>query len=108
MLTSRVGPVLVGRLAGLAVAEAIHGQDPEGVVHVGGQAELRRGGGAVHLCHVGPNPRLVEQILILDQELWRKKEYNSRSRILYFMENCSFGIFSYSVWGCCVHLQGSR
>lgn len=71
MLTGRVGPVLVGRLAGLAVAEAIHGQDPEGVVHVGGQAELCRGGGAVHLCQVGPNPRLVEQILILDQELWR-------------------------------------
>lgn len=60
MLTCRVGPVLFGRLARLAVAEAIHGQDPEGVVNMRGQAQLRRGGGAGHLCQVGPNSWLVE------------------------------------------------
>lgn len=69
MLTCRVGPVLVGRLAWVAVAEAIHGQDSEGVVNVRGQAQLRRGGGTSHLGQVGPNPWLMEQVFILDQEL---------------------------------------
>lgn len=72
MLTCRVGPVLVGRLARLAVADAIHGQDSEGVVNMRGQAKLRCGGGTFNLRQVGPNAWLVEQILVLDQELWRK------------------------------------
>lgn len=71
MFTCRVGPVLAGRLARVAVAEAIHGQDSEGVVNVRGQAQLGCGGGTGNLCQVGPNPWLVEQILKLDQELWR-------------------------------------
>lgn len=69
MFTCRVGPVLAGRVARVAVAEAIHGQDSEGVVNVRGQAQLGCGGGTGNLCQVGPNPWLVEQILILDQEL---------------------------------------
>lgn len=80
MFTCRVGPVLVGRLARVTVAEAIHGQDSEGVVNVRGQAQLGCGGGTGNLCQVGPNPRLVEQILILDQELWGKLEKEKISK----------------------------
>lgn len=94
MLTCRIGPVLLGGLAGLAVAEPIHGQDPKGVVNMGRQAQLHRGDGPGHLCQVGPNTWLVEQILILDQELWgnvlfffRKKITESASDILWLSED---------------------
>lgn len=88
MFTCRVGSVLVGRLARVAVAEAIHGQDSEGVVNMRGQAQLGRGGSTGNLCQVGPNPWLVEQILILDQELWRnfKKGENFTNHIQNFIE----------------------
>lgn len=64
--TCRAGPVLVGGLAGLAVANPVHRQDSESVVDVRREAELRRGDGAGHLRHIHPHPRLVEEILELD------------------------------------------
>lgn len=64
--TCGAGSVLAGGLAGLAVANLVHSQDPESVVDVWGEAELRRGNGACHLRQIHPRPRLVEEILELD------------------------------------------
>ena len=69
-LTGRVGPVLARGAAGLAEAHVVLGQDPEGVVHVGGELQPRGGAGALHLRQVHPHIGLVEQVLVLDQELW--------------------------------------
>ena len=69
-LTGRVGPVLARGAAGLAEAHVVLGQDPEGVVHVGGELQPRGGAGALHLRQVHPHVGLVEQVLVLDQELW--------------------------------------
>ena len=55
ILTGRVGPVLARGAAGLAEAHVVLGQDPEGVVHVGGQRQPRRGAGARHLRQGSPH-----------------------------------------------------
>ena len=75
LMTCRGGPVLAGGLAGLAVAHAVHTQHSERVVDVRRELQLRRGARPRSIRQVDPHPRLVEQILVLDQKLcgwWSK------------------------------------
>lgn len=73
LCTCRVGFVLFGGAAGVAVTDGVQSKNSEGVVNVGWKFEMSCCHGSRNLCKVVPMASMMQWVFILDQKFCSKK-----------------------------------